>query len=185
MGYFVPVTSHGELQVKLVKGKFKNPLNGTVESAKQVSKIFQNIKDYSQETLIGLYLKDDLKPITYSVLSLGDDSATLCSTRHILKQAILLDSNFFILIHNHPEGDPEPSQADKQMMFEVQRAGQPLGFYMLDFIVMGDLGDRKVDYWSLFNKSTSRRSYGKGKNSISKIVRDFHEKSSSLVALSS
>ena len=44
----------------------------------------------------------------------------------------------FIIIHNHPSGDPTPSKADIKVTKEIYEAGKILGVNLTDHIVIGD-----------------------------------------------
>ncbi|MBE0454767.1 RadC family protein [Roseovarius autotrophicus] len=57
--------------------------------------------------------------------------------REVVKRALLLDASALILVHNHPSGDPTPSQADIAMTAEVQRAAVALGIMLHDHVVIG------------------------------------------------
>ena len=43
-----------------------------------------------------------------------------------------------ILVHNHPSGDPTPSECDKKITERIYRSGEILGVKLLDHIVIGD-----------------------------------------------
>ncbi len=57
--------------------------------------------------------------------------------REILREAILCDASAIILIHNHPSGDPTPSQGDIDMTGQIVAAGQTLGVTVHDHLVIG------------------------------------------------
>jgi DNA repair protein RadC len=59
-----------------------------------------------------------------------------------LAQIIVLSSNFALslLVHNHPSGDPTPSQADIQMTKAIVDIAQPLGISVHDHIIVGKNG---------------------------------------------
>ncbi|MEM1430904.1 MAG: DNA repair protein RadC [Pseudomonadota bacterium] len=57
--------------------------------------------------------------------------------REVMKRALELNASALILVHNHPSGDPTPSQADIDMTLEIERAGQALGLTLHDHIVVG------------------------------------------------
>ncbi|MET4102634.1 DNA repair protein RadC [Roseovarius sp. MBR-78] len=57
--------------------------------------------------------------------------------REVVKRALLLDASALILVHNHPSGDPTPSQADITMTAEVQRAAEALGLVLHDHVIIG------------------------------------------------
>lgn len=57
--------------------------------------------------------------------------------REIVKRALLLDASALILVHNHPSGDPTPSQADIAMTAEVAAAAGALGMVVHDHVIVG------------------------------------------------
>ncbi len=57
--------------------------------------------------------------------------------REVVKRALLLDASALILVHNHPSGDPTPSQADISMTAEVARAAEALGLVLHDHVIIG------------------------------------------------
>lgn len=57
--------------------------------------------------------------------------------REIIKRAIALDASAIILVHNHPSGDPTPSQADIEMTRQVIEIGRPLSIVVHDHLVVG------------------------------------------------
>ena len=57
--------------------------------------------------------------------------------REIVKQAIALDASAIILVHNHPSGDPTPSQADIEMTKRIRDAAKPFDIVVHDHIIIG------------------------------------------------
>ena len=57
--------------------------------------------------------------------------------REIVKKAIALDASALILVHNHPSGDPTPSQADIEMTRRIKDAAKPFDIVVHDHIVVG------------------------------------------------
>jgi DNA repair protein RadC len=57
--------------------------------------------------------------------------------REIVKRALLLNASALILVHNHPSGDPTPSQADIDMTREVSVASNALGITLHDHVIIG------------------------------------------------
>ena len=60
--------------------------------------------------------------------------------REVIKRALELGASALIMVHNHPSGDPTPSQADIEMTREVQAAAAKLGIAIHDHIVIGRSG---------------------------------------------
>ncbi|PTV94203.1 DNA repair protein RadC [Rhodobacter aestuarii] len=57
--------------------------------------------------------------------------------REVVKRALELDASALILVHNHPSGDPTPSQADIMMTDQINLAAQALGLTLHDHLVIG------------------------------------------------
>ena len=60
--------------------------------------------------------------------------------REIVKRALELNATAIILAHNHPSGDPTPSQADVRMTLEIIAIAKPLGVTVHDHIIVGRTG---------------------------------------------
>lgn len=58
--------------------------------------------------------------------------------REVVKRALELQATALILVHNHPSGDPKPSQADIVMTEEVKSAADTLGIALHDHIIIGN-----------------------------------------------
>ena len=57
--------------------------------------------------------------------------------REVVKRALELNASALILVHNHPSGDPTPSQADISMTAQVQDAARVLGLVVHDHLIIG------------------------------------------------
>lgn len=57
--------------------------------------------------------------------------------REVVKRALELNASAIILVHNHPSGDPTPSDADITMTAQVQEAAQVLGIILHDHLIIG------------------------------------------------
>ena len=60
--------------------------------------------------------------------------------REVVKRALELSATAIILVHNHPSGDPTPSQADIQMTQQIIDIAKPLGVAVHDHIIVGKDG---------------------------------------------
>ncbi len=57
--------------------------------------------------------------------------------REVVKRALELNASAFILVHNHPSGDPSPSEADIAMTAQIQEAADVLGITLHDHLIVG------------------------------------------------
>nr|WP_245627104.1 DNA repair protein RadC [Cognatishimia activa] len=57
--------------------------------------------------------------------------------REVIKRALELNASALIMVHNHPSGDPTPSQADVEMTREIQKAASVMSITLHDHLVIG------------------------------------------------
>jgi DNA repair protein RadC len=83
-------------------------------------------------------------------VSQGTLDTLLVHTREVFRPAISANASALILVHNHPSGDPTPSEADIKVTRDLIRAGQLLKIEILDHIILGRRTDERAkDYASL------------------------------------
>ncbi|AFQ46021.1 RadC family protein [Desulfosporosinus meridiei] len=73
-----------------------------------------------------------------SSVSIGSLNSSLVHPRECFKEAIRRNSNAIILLHNHPSGDPTPSQEDIEVTRRLADGGKILGIEVLDHVIIGD-----------------------------------------------
>lgn len=134
-----------KLDIKLVRGQYKNPVKGQVREPQQIYDVFKAIKDEAQETLIAVFLDKDLLVKSYDILSIGSQSATAIVPPELFGRTYILKAAQFILVHNHPSGDPDPSPEDIEVIQLLTKQSKIMNLSFLDFIIVGD-----NRYWSMF-----------------------------------
>jgi len=83
-------------------------------------------------------------------ISQGTLDTLLVHPREVFKPAIAANAAAIVLVHNHPSGDPTPSEADIKVTRDLIRAGQLLKIEVLDHIIIGRrTQERQKDYSSL------------------------------------
>ena len=78
------------------------------------------------------------KMIAESTVFEGTLNACMFHPREIFRFAIEESANSIILVHNHPSGDPQPSQEDIRATKQLIEAGNQIGIKVLDHIIIGD-----------------------------------------------
>jgi DNA repair protein RadC len=91
--------------------------------------------DKEQFRLLFLDKKNQL--IADEVQQTGTVDHTPVYPREVIKRALELSATALILVHNHPSGDPTPSQADIQMTKAIVAIATPLGIAVHDHIIVG------------------------------------------------
>jgi DNA repair protein RadC len=84
-----------------------------------------------------LFLDRKNRLIADEVQGRGTVDHTPVYPREVVKRALELGASALILVHNHPSGDPSPSQADIEMTRAVQEAAASLGVTVHDHLVVG------------------------------------------------
>jgi DNA repair protein RadC len=87
-----------------------------------------------------LFLDKRNQLIADEVQQRGTVDHTPVYPREIVRRALELSATALILVHNHPSGDPSPSQADIRMTLEIQQIARPLGISIHDHVIVGRNG---------------------------------------------
>jgi DNA repair protein RadC len=87
-----------------------------------------------------LFLDKRNQLITDELQQVGTVDHTPVYPREVVKRALELSATAVILVHNHPSGDPTPSQADIQMTKSIVDIAKPLGIAVHDHIIVGKEG---------------------------------------------
>ena len=91
-----------------------------------------------QEAFYCVYLDRKNHPLGRHLITLGTATSTLVSPREVFRGAIVAGAVAICVAHNHPSGDPSPSQADIQVTRKLREAARILEIEMLDHVVVGD-----------------------------------------------
>ena len=98
----------------------------------------EDMRHRQKEVMKLLLLNTKAKLIGASDISVGTVNATLVSPRELFLEALKKNAVSIILLHNHPSGDPTPSQEDILLTQRVRKAGDLIGIELLDHIIIGD-----------------------------------------------
>ena len=71
------------------------------------------------------------------VISIGSLTASIVHPREVFRPAVIHSAAAMILAHNHPSGDPEPSDEDLRVTRRLHRCGQWMGIPVLDHVISG------------------------------------------------
>jgi len=84
-----------------------------------------------------LYLSTKHTLIAVDYAHIGSESESLVSIPAIFRGALLTSATSIILAHNHPSGDPHPSNHDLKMTERLIEAGKIMGIKVLDYVIIG------------------------------------------------
>lgn len=86
----------------------------------------------------------------YYLVAIGTMDTILCHPREVFRLAVMASASAIIIAHNHPSGDPCPSEADIRITRDLVRAGQVLKIEVLDHIVVAMRPTPACANWVIF-----------------------------------
>jgi DNA repair protein RadC len=93
-------------------------------------------REAKQEEFHIVLLDEKHRVIKSEQVTVGLLDKSLVHPREVFKPAIRESASALILVHNHPSGDPTPSQDDKTITKDLKRAAETLGLQILDHIIL-------------------------------------------------
>jgi len=90
----------------------------------------------SQECVYAFYLNNSRHVVHQAEVGMGTVDRTPLYPREILKPALVHNATGIILVHNHPEGQPVPSEHDLQVTKKLEEVAAPFGIQLLDHMIV-------------------------------------------------
>lgn len=109
--------------------------------------LIEEMRFEKQEILKIAMLNNKNKLLKIKDIAKGGGNFVTATMKSILNEAVKIEAAKIILIHNHPAGDPTPSNQDIEFTKNVEQASKLLGIQLLDHIVIGN-----GDYVSIFSQ---------------------------------
>lgn len=98
----------------------------------------EHLRHEEQESMICMMLDTKNNFLGETELFRGTVNASLVSPREVFLEALRYHAVNIILVHNHPSGDPTPSEQDLLVTERIHRTGELLDIHLLDHIIIGD-----------------------------------------------
>lgn len=98
----------------------------------------EDLRHESQETMKLIMINSKGKLIGENEISKGTVNASIITPREIFIEALLRQAVAIIALHNHPSGDPTPSNEDILLTRRIEEAGDIIGVKLLDHIIIGN-----------------------------------------------
>lgn len=96
----------------------------------------KDLRDHKKEHFVIFYLDIRNQEIKREIISIGSLNANLVHPREVFEPAVRHLAAQIILIHNHPSGDPEPSEDDLEITKRLVEAGKILGIEVVDHVIV-------------------------------------------------
>ena len=98
----------------------------------------ESMRNLEREHVIMITLDSRNRKIQEMLVSVGTVSEAMLSPREVFREALRGDAVSIILLHNHPSGDPTPSEPDIDVTRKMKELGKMMSIPLLDHIVIGD-----------------------------------------------
>jgi DNA repair protein RadC len=120
-----------------------------IECAEDVLQLLgEELRQLPCETMRILSLNTKSRLVAQDEISSGSLNETVSHPREIFKTVILRHAASFILVHNHPSGDPSPSQADLQFTRQIREAAMFMQLNFHDHVILGLASSTHPAYFS-------------------------------------
>jgi len=100
--------------------------------------VMEEMRSLNQEHLVALFLNTKNQVIHRQTIFIGSLNASIVHPREIYREAVKRSAASVVCAHNHPSGDPSPSQEDIHVTRRLVEAGKIMGIELLDHIVIGN-----------------------------------------------
>jgi len=107
-----------------------------IQSVKDVIAQAVYMRDKTREHFMAIYLNARNEMIFKKPMFIGTLNANLVHPREIFSEALSQNAASVIVVHNHPSGDPEPSEDDLEITKRITEAGKIMGIDVLDHIII-------------------------------------------------
>jgi len=101
-----------------------------------------------REILAGALIDTRFRLLKKVQISVGTLNETVAHPREIFKAAIAHSAYGFVLVHNHPSGDPTPSDSDQRLTRRVVGAAKVLQIHLIDHVIIGQRTGDRPPYFS-------------------------------------
>jgi DNA repair protein RadC len=101
-----------------------------------------------KENLVVVLIDVRLHPYAWNRVSLGSLTEATAHPREIFRPVIAAAAHSFVMLHNHPSGDPAPSAADRAVTRRIADAAHLLQIRLLDHLIIGNAADGDDGYFS-------------------------------------
>lgn len=126
-----------ELGRRLTRARLMNPR--VINHPREVAAyLIEDMKDLRQEWFRILLLNNRKQVLGYETISVGTLNASLVHPRDVFEKAIRKNASTMILIHNHPSGNPSPSDEDRHLTKRLTEAGILMGIEVIDHVIVGN-----------------------------------------------
>ena len=119
---------------------FEEPIkkSPTILAADDAYEYLRDMAKFTKEHFRGLYLNTRNRVIRDEIISIGTLNMSVVHPREVFLPAVEFSAAAVILAHNHPSGDPTPSEEDLAITHQMVEAGKVMGIEVFDHLIIGE-----------------------------------------------
>ena len=120
----------------------------TIDSPLSIADLCSEMRFLDRECLRVVLLNAKQHLIKVRMVSQGSVNESLGHPREIFKSVITHSAYSFIMVHNHPSGEPSPSEADMRLTRRILEASRILQLHLIDHVIIGSPAPGRSSYFS-------------------------------------
>jgi len=126
---------------ELTKRRYRGKAPKAIRGPEDVLAVMgRKLRREQREHFLVLLLNARHEVLGKETVSIGSLNASIVHPREVFKPAVLQSAASIVLVHNHPSGDPEPSEEDISITKRLVQAGELLGIAVLDHVILASRG---------------------------------------------
>ncbi len=111
---------------------------GRISRPEEVYELLHDLQRETKEHFLALHLDGKNRIICLDRVSTGSLNQSIVHPREVFKGALLSSAAAVVLVHNHPSGDPTPSNEDREITRRLREVGDLVGIKVLDHVIVGE-----------------------------------------------
>ena len=120
----------------------------TIDNPEAIAELCSEMRFLDRESLRVVLLNAKQHLIKVCTVSQGTVNESLAHPREIFKPVITHSAYSFIMVHNHPSGDPTPSEADTRLTRRIVEGSRILQLHLVDHVIIGMPAPGRSSYFS-------------------------------------
>jgi len=134
----VQILCVAELSKRLAR-EAKNSKVPRFEGPQEIADYFmEEMRNLETEHLYAVFMDASCRLLYYQMVFKGTIQSSTAHPRELLRMALQHDAAQYVIMHNHPSGDPTPSPEDIHITGRLQEASSLIGIPLVDHIIIGD-----------------------------------------------
>jgi DNA repair protein RadC len=125
---------------ELTKRRYRGKRPVEIRNPDDVARILPKLRNEQREHFMVVLLNARHEVLAIETVSIGSLNASIVHPREVFKPAIVQSAASVVLAHNHPSGDPEPSEEDLTITKRLVQVGELLGVAVLDHVILAKRG---------------------------------------------